>query len=110
MSIVSEAYKAWFLSKCAEAGLFRLDAERLLKAAEADPELARATALFKDWLTVPKHTVAAGETLSGIARKYGVGIDAIMQENGLSSIAGVRQGMQLRIPTGNMKKPGKGVK
>lgn len=44
------------------------------------------------------HTVASGETLWGIARKYGVGIDAIRTANELPGST-IRPGQSLRIPT-----------
>lgn len=91
-------YQQGFLSACSRAGLSERDSLELLKTAEADPNLARASAIFKDWLTVPKHTVRRAETLAGIARKYNVKIDDIMKENGITSIAGVKPGQQLRIP------------
>jgi membrane-bound lytic murein transglycosylase D len=44
-----------------------------------------------------RHTVAAGETLYGIARKYGVSVDAIRRANRLESDT-VRPGQALTIP------------
>jgi len=43
------------------------------------------------------HTVRAGETLSSVAARYGVTIDALIQANGLSSDV-IRAGQQLVIP------------
>ena len=45
------------------------------------------------------HTVAAGETLSHIARRYGTTIRAIVDANGLSDPNRVRVGQRLAIPS-----------
>lgn len=73
--------------------------DSILKRAEpSDPNLQRASEIFKDWLTTKKHTVRSGEVLSGIARKYNVSMDEIMKENNMASILGIKPGQQLRIP------------
>jgi len=72
--------------------------ERLLKISEADPNLQRATALFKDWLTTKKHVVRPGEVLAGIARRYGVPLEDVMKENNMVSVVGIRPGQQIKIP------------
>lgn len=46
------------------------------------------------------HTVGWGDTLSGIALRYGVTVQAIMQANGLANANLVRLGQRLWIPTG----------
>ena len=77
----------------------------ILKRAESsDPNLQRASEIFKDWLTTKKHTVRSGEVLSGIARKYNVSTDEIMKENNMTSILGIRPGQQIRIPVANNRK------
>lgn len=43
------------------------------------------------------HTVKKGETLFGIARTYGLTVDAIARENGLSG-SSIRVGQSLRLP------------
>ncbi|MCC6984182.1 MAG: peptidoglycan DD-metalloendopeptidase family protein [Bauldia sp.] len=43
-------------------------------------------------------TVAPGQTLYSISRTYGVSVDAIMRENGISNASRVQAGAQLRIP------------
>jgi len=49
------------------------------------------------------HTVRRGETLSGIASRYGVSSSALMRANGLRRGNGLKTGQQLRIPA----KPGR---
>lgn len=44
------------------------------------------------------HTVQAGETLYGIASRYGTTIDSIVQANGLHTASLIYQGQQLVIP------------
>lgn len=84
-------------------------AERLLKMAEesssgsSDPNLQRATEIFKDWLTTRRHTVQRAETLSGIARKYNVPLQDLQKENGLTSTF-VRPGQVIRIPVARKPK------
>ena len=73
--------------------------DSLLKAAESsDPNLQRASEIFKDWLTTKKHTVRNGEVLSGIARKYNVSLQDLQKENNLQSTLAIRPGQQIRIP------------
>jgi peptidoglycan lytic transglycosylase D len=44
------------------------------------------------------HVVQRGETLEGLARRYGVSIQALRRANGLSDRATLRAGLALRIP------------
>jgi membrane-bound lytic murein transglycosylase D len=49
--------------------------------------------------------VKSGDTLWGVARKYGVTIPALAAENGLSTKAGLMKGARLEIPgTGSSTK------
>jgi membrane-bound lytic murein transglycosylase D len=51
------------------------------------------------------HRVRSGETLSGIARKYGVSVNALVKANaGLSSRSKLRAGKTITIPGGAPKK------
>jgi len=79
--------------------------DSILKRAESsDPNLQRASEIFKDWLTTRKHTVRSGEVLSGIARKYNVPMEEIMKENNMNSILGIRPGQQIKIPVAQNSK------
>jgi membrane-bound lytic murein transglycosylase D len=46
-----------------------------------------------------QHKVKAGETLSGIAKKYGVSIDRIRKANGLSTKSPLKAGVKLNMPS-----------
>ena len=50
--------------------------------------------------TTTEHVVVAGDTVSGLAARYGSAVAAIVQENGLDSRATIRIGQRLRIPLG----------
>ena len=59
------------------------------------PEQQRAAAL----VAKPRvHVVKSGDTLWGVARKYGVTVPALASANGLSSKAGLVAGARLEIP------------
>jgi cell wall-associated NlpC family hydrolase len=49
------------------------------------------------------HTIREGDTLSGIASKYGVGQKAILEANNLKSAHRLKVGTKLRIPTKSAK-------
>jgi len=44
------------------------------------------------------HTVRRGETLGGLAKRYGVSVQALREANGLSGRDGLRAGVTIRIP------------
>jgi len=44
------------------------------------------------------HTVRRGETLTGLAKRYGVSVQALRDANGLSGSDGLRAGVRIRIP------------
>ncbi|MFB9954053.1 lytic transglycosylase [Cellulomonas denverensis] len=47
------------------------------------------------------HTVARGETVSGIAARYGTTVAAVVSANGLNAQAFIREGQTLTIPGGS---------
>jgi LysM repeat protein len=44
------------------------------------------------------HTVRRGETLSGLAKRYGVSVQELRDANGLSGQDGLRAGAMIKIP------------
>jgi FOG: LysM repeat len=44
------------------------------------------------------HRVLKGETLTGLARRYGVSVQALRDANGLTAGGALRPGVTLRIP------------
>ena len=44
------------------------------------------------------HTVQRGETLTGLAKRYGVSVQALRDANGMSVRDGLRAGATIRIP------------
>jgi len=64
--------------------------QRLVVASEAPPPVAAAPAT---------HQVARGETLTGIAARYGTSIAALASANGISNPSFIRVGQVLAIPT-----------
>lgn len=51
------------------------------------------------------HRVRRGETLWSIARRYGVGVDALVRENRISDITRVEVGRRLMIPPPTIQPP-----
>ncbi len=58
------------------------------------------TPVKKKVTTAGRHTVANGETLYSLGRKYGVSPFVIADANGLDHNTGLQVGQQLRIPGG----------
>jgi murein DD-endopeptidase MepM/ murein hydrolase activator NlpD len=50
------------------------------------------------------HSVAPGETLYGVARKYGVNVSDLAAANGLTTASGIRIGQRLTIPDGSFRR------
>ena len=57
------------------------------------PKLAGGTAL-----ATREHRVSSGQTLSSIARRYDVSIDALRSANGLGSSNLIKVGQTLQVP------------
>jgi LysM repeat protein len=47
---------------------------------------------------VRRHVVRRGETLTGLARRYGVSVQALMNANGMSARSQLKAGTAIRIP------------
>ena len=71
--------------------------EKLANAiANAAKEYIESVAVYEQ--TEKKHTVKKGDTLSSIARKYGVTVDVIVKTNNIKDKNLIRTGSVLRIP------------
>lgn len=76
-------------------------------ALPADPQVDWVAAVdalplsqvYRDQRPSIEHVIARGETLSGIATRYGVGVQALMTANGVSNANRIRAGQRLRLPT-----------
>lgn len=71
--------------------------------AEAHPQHAKGSDQPADTSRASRastrtHVVRRGETLTALARRYGVSIDALKQANGLNGAAHIRAGERIRIP------------
>ena len=70
-------------------------------APAAPPTPAPTSATLPPVATIAeRYTVVAGDTLSGIARKVGVTLDALLSANGFTASSLIRPGDQLAIPAG----------
>lgn len=78
---------------------FLVDTAHIVRSAleSAAPVRATAPAASASARVVVVHRVAAGDTLSGLARRYGTTVAAIQKTNGLTR-ATIRAGQPLRIP------------
>lgn len=77
----------------------RIQPKRLRRAAVVLGATALALMLGPvSAVAAQQHTVAGGETLTSIAASFGVTIDAIAQQNGISNVNLIYAGQQLTIP------------
>jgi membrane-bound lytic murein transglycosylase D len=58
----------------------------------------RASRVTPQHASAQTHVVRSGETLIGVAHRYGVSVSALGKANGLSTKAHLRIGQKLRIP------------
>ena len=65
-------------------------------AADREPQVAGARVVAAD--DGARHTLRADETLSTVARKYGVSVQDLQKQNGIADPHKVHAGMVLRIP------------
>lgn len=65
-------------------------------AAEREPQVASARVVAAD--DGPRHTLRPDETLSTVAHKYGVSVQDLQKQNGITDPHKVYAGMVLRIP------------
>jgi membrane-bound lytic murein transglycosylase D len=74
----------------------RIRVGQRLRLGETSAERARRVTPSRVSATV--HVVRAGETLTGVAHRYGVSVSALSRSNGLSAQAHLRIGQRLKIP------------
>ncbi|HEX5334097.1 MAG TPA: LysM peptidoglycan-binding domain-containing protein, partial [Cellulomonas sp.] len=81
-------------------GFIRVGQQLTIPGTAAAPTTVKpaAAATLVTTTTTTTHTVASGETVSGIAKKLGTTAQAIVAANGLNARAFVRIGQQLTIP------------
>ena len=70
----------------------------ILKSSASSSAAARPSKPRSGSQTGIEHVVQPGESLSKIAAAYGVKMDVIVQENGLSDPGNIRVGQKLFIP------------
>jgi membrane-bound lytic murein transglycosylase D len=71
--------------------------QRLRVSAPGKPSGKRASKAAAD-AAARTHLVRRGDTLSGLAKRYGVSVGAIRAANGMSAASTLRAGVALRIP------------
>jgi len=80
------------------SGMIRTGQKLRLYPGSASAGAGRATAAASSGTTGRTHLVKKGETLSGLARRYGVSVQALQKANGLSSPRDLKAGQRIRIP------------
>nr|WP_297428175.1 LysM peptidoglycan-binding domain-containing protein [uncultured Actinotalea sp.] len=81
-----------------DARAFVRAGQRLVIPSGAAPVAAPAAPAAAAPAATTSHRVASGETVSGIAARYGTTVAAVVAANGLDSRATIRAGQTLRIP------------
>jgi len=101
--VVRRGDSLWSIARQHGVSLAELDA--------ANPELARHDFIFPgDRVVIPSkggsgHIVRSGETVSGIARRHGVSVQAIVAANGLRNPDLIHPGDRLSIPSAQASRP-----
>jgi membrane-bound lytic murein transglycosylase D len=72
----------------------RIKAGQRLRVGDSPTERARVATRS----SARTHTVRNGDTLTGVAKRYGVSVASLASANGLSRGAGIRIGQRLRVP------------
>jgi LysM repeat protein len=72
--------------------------QRLRVVSPDAPRTAPAPSTSPDSVGIRTHVVQRGETLKGLAKRYGVSIQALRKANGLDERATLRAGFALKIP------------
>lgn len=80
---------------------FEIDIKPVSKQPETpteSPSQPNADKLLQSNVEIINYTVRAGETLSEIAERYGVGLSDLLQLNNLDNPNALRAGQRLKIP------------
>ena len=72
----------------------RIKAGQRLRVGDSPTERARVATRG----SARTHTVRSGDTLTGVAKRYGVSVASLASANGLSRESGIRIGQRLRVP------------
>jgi LysM repeat protein len=67
-------------------------------SASTRPRTASSETEKRETARPSQHTVKAGETVYGIARQYGIGVDALREANDIGASNTIQPGQKLRIP------------
>lgn len=70
--------------------------EERTRHSQAPTPKGMATSPSSDWQGV--HTIASGESLYGIARKYNVKVSELQEVNGIASVTRIRPGTVIKVP------------
>jgi membrane-bound lytic murein transglycosylase D len=76
----------------------RIRAGQRLRVVSPDAPGAQAPTTATDASAGRTHVVKRGDTLEGLARRYGVSIQALREANGLDERGTLRVGLALKIP------------
>jgi murein DD-endopeptidase MepM/ murein hydrolase activator NlpD len=78
-------------------------AEERTRHTQTPTSKAAATSPSSDWQGV--HTIASGESLYGIARKYNVKVAELQEVNGIASVTRIRPGTVIKVPSNGAAPP-----
>ncbi len=92
--VTVQQIRAWNVLGSAE----RIRSGQRLRVAPPPGTRARTARLAAAHASARTHRVQRGETLIGLAKRYGVSVQALMDANGLGDADALRAGATLRIP------------
>ncbi len=77
----------------------RIRVGQRLRVVSPDAPRAQPPAAAPDSTGIRTHVVQRGETLTGLAKRYGVSVQALRNANNLSGRAPLKAGRSLKIPS-----------